>query len=252
MKALTMSMSLCLGLLTTAQLIVRPDTSADKLPDFVLWAWERPENLGFIDPHNVAVAFLAQSIDLSRNNVSVYSRLQTLSVPSGTKLVAVVRLTTNSRETPVFSDRQMETAVENILGVGRVNGVCGIQIDFDATKSERVFYRLLLDTLRSRLPDSVSLSITALASWCISDTWIADLPVDDAVPMLFRLGPDRLQVLRYLQAGKDFTIPLCRHSIGVSTDEPFPMMAHKRRVYAFSPKPWTKESFQSLIKELDR
>ncbi len=244
-------LTLVVGAIFAALLTHHTDTSFDKLPDVVLWAWERPENLSFIDPQKVAVALLAQSIELSGDRVSVYPRLQPLAIPDGTKLIAVARLTTSSRETPILSGQQMETTVENILSTDRVRGVCGIQIDFDAKKSDRTFYRVLLDTLRSRLPDSISLSITALASWCISDTWIADLPVDDAVPMLFRLGPDRLQVLQYLKAGNDFTIPLCRRSIGVSTDEPFPIMAHKRRIYAFSPKPWTKESFQSIMKKIN-
>jgi hypothetical protein len=31
---------------------------------------------------------------------------------------------------------------------------------------------------------------TALASWCEADGWISGLPVAEAVPMLFRMGPD--------------------------------------------------------------
>ena len=50
-----------------------------------------------------------------------------------------------------------------------------IQIDFDATKSERSFYRELITDLRQRLPANVHLSITALASWCMDDDWLSDL-----------------------------------------------------------------------------
>jgi hypothetical protein len=31
------------------------------IPSFVLWAWERPEDLRFINPHDMGVAFLADS-----------------------------------------------------------------------------------------------------------------------------------------------------------------------------------------------
>ena len=47
----------------------------------------------------------------------------------------------------------------------------------------------LLAEVRRRVPVSMPLSITALTSWCESDGWIAGLPVVEAVPMLFRMGP---------------------------------------------------------------
>ncbi|HKX29107.1 MAG TPA: hypothetical protein VJ302_15540, partial [Blastocatellia bacterium] len=36
-------------------------------PRIVLWAWERPENLEFIDPGRIGVAFLARTIRLELN-----------------------------------------------------------------------------------------------------------------------------------------------------------------------------------------
>jgi hypothetical protein len=49
------------------------------------------------------------------------------------------------------------------------SGPVEIQIDFDATRSERGFYRALLNDLRARVPRSTAFSITALASLCIHD-----------------------------------------------------------------------------------
>jgi hypothetical protein len=63
--------------------------------------------------------------------------------------------------------------------MARRPGISGIQVDFDATASERRFYRELVIDLRRLLPDSVPLSITALASWCLDDNWISGLPADE-------------------------------------------------------------------------
>jgi hypothetical protein len=126
-----------------------------------------------------------------------------------------------------------------------------VQIDFDATVSERNFYRSLLETLRRDLPASTRLSITALASWCAGDDWLSDLPIDEAVPMLFRLGVDRRQFHRRLETGQPFESRMCQKSAGVSTDEPVnpPPVA---RLYIFNPKPWSKSSFAAAMEAYQR
>ena len=48
--------------------------------------------------------------------------------------------------------------------------------------------------------------MTALASWCLSDRWISDLPVDEAVPMLFQMGPETPDIKRMLR-GRAAGIP---------------------------------------------
>ena len=72
-------------------------------------------------------------------------------------------------------------------------GIAALQVDFDAKRSERGFYAALLRSLRSQMPPQLPLSIAALASWCSNDDWISGLPIDEAVPMLFRMEPDRRQ-----------------------------------------------------------
>ena len=54
--------------------------------------------------------------------------------------------------------------------------------DFDATRSQRPFYRDLLVDLRSQMPADLPLSITALASWCSFDDWLADFPSTKPFP----------------------------------------------------------------------
>jgi hypothetical protein len=51
-----------------------------KLPQYALWAWERPEDLRFINPQNTAVAFLSNTIHLHSDAVVVRPRLQPPSV----------------------------------------------------------------------------------------------------------------------------------------------------------------------------
>jgi hypothetical protein len=121
-----------------------------------------------------------------------------------------------------------------------------VQIDFDAKVSERDFYRSLLQAVRQQLPASTKLSITALASWCAGDDWQRDLPVDEAVPMLFRLGVDQHQFQRRLETGQTFESRMCQDSAGVSTDEPVTPPTIDR-LYIFNPHPWSKESFKAAM-----
>ena len=75
----------------------------------ILWAWEHPEDLSFIDPKEVSVAFLAKTIYLWGDNVNVRPRMQPLSIPRGTKLIAVARIETRqSKKCPYQSHRRVE------------------------------------------------------------------------------------------------------------------------------------------------
>ena len=47
-----------------------------------------------------------------------------------------------------------------------------LQIDFDARRSQRAFYRALLDQVRARTAPGGFLSITALVSWTGKRSWL--------------------------------------------------------------------------------
>ncbi len=212
-------------------------------PAVILWAWERPEDLTFLDPQKTGVAFLAKTIYLRGDKVVAKPRLQPLKIAPGTKVIAVIRIETDRTEPPTLSALQAQQTAQEI----RNSSVSSqVQIDFDAKVSERNFYRLLLEELRHHLPASTELSITALASWCAGDDWLRDLPVDEAVPMLFRLGVDQHQFQRRLQTGQRFESARCQDSAGVSTDEPVIPPAVDR-LYIFNPQPWSKESFNAAM-----
>ncbi len=222
-------------------------------PQITLWAWEHPEDLRFLNSDKVGVAFLAGSVYLDQQPV-VRPRLQPLRVGEHTRVTAVVRLE-NTKSTPaVFSDEYRHQLADRIVGLSAASQVSALQIDFDATHSQQDFYRSLIKDVRGRLPASMPLSITALSSWCMGDDWLSGLPITDAVPMLFRMGPDRAAILQSLAWGQDFRQPLCRGSVGVSTDEPWPapLLASLlgRHVYVFHPRSWTQESFAAVERRL--
>jgi hypothetical protein len=140
-----------------------------------------------------------------------------------------------------------EGTADALSEVARRQGTRALQVDFDATRSQRAFYAAVLERLRARMPAGMPLSITALLSWCggdPADAWIGGLPVDEAVPMYFRLG-----VRRPLAQDKDgyrVREPLCGGSFGVSTDESWPLITGNRRLYLFAPHPWTEAQLVTI------
>src|SRR5437870_3367055 len=191
----------------------------NQTPRVILWAWERPTDLHFINPQETGVAFLARTIRLRSNEVVVRPRLQPLNLPEGSSLIAVARVESDSVQKPELSEQQRQKLADAIAAMALLPNVSQIQIDFDATKTERKFYRDVILDVRRRVPEK-DLSITALASWCTFDNWISDLPIDEAIPMLFRMGTDGKEILNRLEAGDDFAASPCRQSYGISTDEP--------------------------------
>lgn len=240
--------------------VSRPVTSApipksrltlDSLPETILWAWERPEHLDFIDTNRVGVAYLAKTIQLGEAGLSVRPRLQPLILRQGTRVVAVVRIETQWRRSEALEPSQIEKIANEVADLAKRPGVAAVQVDFDAKASERSFYRQLLSRVRQLLPPTTPLSMTALASWCEGDNWLSDLPVDEVVPMLFRLGVNRDQFASRLQTNEELFAEPCLASTGVSTDEKLPPPKRKR-VYIFSPKPWTPSAVDEALETYKR
>jgi len=214
----------------------------------MLWAWERPEDLRFIDPDRAGVAFLAGTARVGDKGLDFRPRLQPLRVSPQTKLLAVVRIEKSSNA--VLNSIQAARTATAIARAGAQPQILGVQIDFDATQSERAFYRDVLTDLRKQLPPSTPISITALTSWCIGDDWMTGLPIDEAVPMLFRMGSGTNEVVSWMKSGHEFRQLACRDSLGISTDEPWKALPSGRRVYVFSPSPWTERSLAVLRWEM--
>ena len=222
-------------------------TRLNQIPQVVLWAWERPTDLRFIKPAETGVAFLARTIRMRSGEVTVRPRLQPLNLPEAANVIAVARVETDSVKRPDLSIEQRDKLAGAIAEVALLPNVSNIQIDFDATQSERKFYREVIFEVRRRLPESIGLSITALASWCTYDDWLSDLPIDEAVPMLFRMATDGKQIVNRLDSGEDFMASPCLHSYGISTDEPRSNLSRARRLYVFNPDPWTEDSVRAIL-----
>jgi len=231
-----------------------PITVAARLPPLMLWAWERPEDLRALGP-DVGVAFLAQTVKLDGDRIHIRPRMQRLRVDDTTVLVAVTRIEGSALVSPpaLLTD----ALAEAITRTASAPHVAGIQIDFDATASQRALYRAVVERVRARLAPDVVLSITALASWCADDAWLAGLPIDEAVPMLFRMGPFNEPYAMIAQsqrrrAGQAPSRRECGAAIGVSLDEPRAVEPSRRRVYVFNPRPWTARTVADARREAQR
>jgi len=263
MKPYSIRICVAAGLLMLLAAAVRSDIVApysaaaararriERLPPVMLWAWERREDLSFIDPDTIGVAFLAGTVFLYGDSITVRPRFQPLLVPPGTRLVAVIRIqASHTRPARLSAAQRVRTAhaIEHLVR----EGIAALQIDFDATRSERGFYRDLLCDLRRDLPRSLPLSVTAIASWCIYDDWLTTVPIDEAVPMLFRMGADSGRVREYLAGGGGFRAAVARRSLGLAVDEPLGKLPSHRRVYVFSPHAWTRAQEAAALKGLEQ
>ena len=218
----------------------------DSLPRVTLWAWERREDLHLLDTRRFAIAYLDQTLTIGLT-VQRQLRRDTLVFPASTTRIPVVRI--EAPRAAVLDDVNRSEAINAILTSAQEPGIAALQIDFDATRSQRPFYRSLLIDLRHRMPPNLPLSITALASWCSWDSWLHDLPIDEAVPMFFRMEPDHR---RAPADADDFQIrePLCQSSIGVSTTEPWPSRIAGKRIYIFPDNGWKSDLSTALERRL--
>lgn len=257
-RGLALAGALCV-LVLLAPGYAAPVTAATRLPRAMLWAWERPEDLRGLGS-TTGVAFLAQTIHIESDRIRVTPRMQPLRVDPETTLVAVSRIETaagvdratgDRLDSPGARSRAIGEIADAIVRTSALPRVAGVQIDFDATASQREFYRSLLAAVRSRLTRGTAFSITALASWCAADHWLVGLPIDEAVPMLFRTGPFNEPYVGGLGASHGLG-RACRGAVGISLDEPRALDAGGRRVYVFNPKPWTARAVADARREVLR
>jgi hypothetical protein len=229
-----------------------------------LWAWERPEDLRFLanaSAHlrtsarshvrtfalppfrTVRVAFLDRAVRFDDGRMAVHYRHQPLLVSPGTPLISVVRIETRGRAPePSLADSTAALVVQAV----HAPSVSGLQLDFDARRSDRPFYSALLKSVRSSLPREIPLSITALASWCVDDPWIDTRDVDEIVPMLFQMGPDARHVLTRLDEDGRWPVAACNGAAGLATDEPHDHLAPARSIYVFNSRAWTLDDLRAL------
>ncbi len=242
------------GLLVALGLSHAPAPSPDRLglPQLVLWSWDRADDLRFINPADTGVAYLAGSIHLAADGIAVVPRRNPLLLPPRTATLAVIHIALDRARPPALDDATRDRLVAAILALRPAASVA-LQIDFEVAQSQQSFLAATILALRQKLPDT-PLSMTALSSWCLNESWLDTLPVDEVVPMLFRLGPDRLRIAAHFSAGGDFRDARCRGSFGIAADEmrrnafDAPRLAG-RRAYVFAPTAWTANTYATIRKE---
>ena len=230
-----------------------------RLPRVTVWAWERREDLSAVDSANTAVAALDRTIYVEGSIegsvegsvegddvVRSVSQKNALLLPASAGLVRIAVVRVEMRPGIAMTESSANTVAASAAEAARVHGVAALQVDFDATKSQRDWYRMMLERLRTKMPAEMPLSITALASWCSYDRWMSELPVDEAVPMMFRMEPDRAPVAGS-EREMEIREPLCMGSIGVSTREPWPQWISGRRVYLFPDGGWRRDDVVQTI-----
>jgi hypothetical protein len=72
--------------------------------------------------------------------------------------------------------------------------------------------------------------------------------VDEAIPMLFRMGREAAHIRARVRDGDGFPHPACRHGVGVSVDEPW--VTGASRHWVFSPEPWTEAAVRDVLRRL--
>jgi hypothetical protein len=218
-------------------------------PRLVVWAWERPEDLRFLPP-DTEIAVLVASVVLAGDGFTARGRafpLRTERPPSTAVVHVEIPPTARVEWTPLLR-RRLAAAV---LHFARSVPAARVQVDFEVRASERQILLDLLGDVRRGLPRGTPLSMTALASWCDTEDWLQRAPVDEIVPMLFRMQPGGNVLKNTLAEGGDFRNPRCRGALAVSTDAPIARAPRGRRVYLFSPRSWTAEDFRAARRRVE-
>ncbi|MFP2912427.1 DUF3142 domain-containing protein [Pyxidicoccus sp. 3LFB2] len=215
-------------------------------PQVIVWAWERPENVRFLEGHQAGVAFLLATLELTDKGVFEHPRRQPLYLGPGMALKSTVRLEMHQGASLAdFTPERLRGLAERLTDLAlSTSGVTALQLDFDARESEQEAYLTLLQETRRRLPPRMALSITALASWCAPGSWLERAPVDEVVPQLFRMGPDAATYRARFARG----LPLpCKGSVGLALDEWQPVPPGVSTLYLFNPRPWTPDAFAQAL-----
>jgi hypothetical protein len=216
-------------------------------PDLYLWVWQRSEDLAFVDPREAKVALWVATFTFAASGSGVELRRNPTILPGDAEVMAVFRVEVE----PGHEGFVAEMLALEIPALVESLGADEAQIDFDALVSQRDLYRRLIEALREQMPDK-RISITALASWCFGDPWIETLPIDAAVPMYYRMGPDGEQIRQHLLSGRHTPATICRDNAGYSLDEPASPLVAAKRVFVFSPEGWDEETFRETRSWLDQ
>jgi hypothetical protein len=228
-----------------------PAEVAASLPRGVAWIWPNsngPQGTRSDSPPYREAAVLVESLVLRARGVEHGGRTQSLQLPAGVRIVPVVHVEAAPDAPAEFTLSQRNAiiaAVRRHAGVAAA-GAGLLQLDFEAPARQRDAYRALVAAVREALPAGVRLSVTALAHWCTQGDWLDHLPVDEVVPMLYRLGPHADDWRRrFAQQANTNLAQRCRGpALGFATNDPPPaaLLARTIRPYWFDEAAWSNPS----------
>lgn len=217
----------------------------------IVWAWERPEDLRVLPP-GVEVAAQTGFISLSGARVVARGRRFPLLARPEQVTTHLVHVQIDPRAPLAWTPAMRERTVAAILAYGLATPAKRVQVDFEVRASQRSVLLDVLHDVRAGLPQETQLSMTALADWCDTESWVATAPVDEIAPMLFRMGRAGAPLRARLSAGGDFALERCHGALAISTDTPIPRAPGGRRVYLFNPRTWTAAAFETIEREVER
>jgi hypothetical protein len=215
----------------------------------ILWAWERPEDLRFAGP-GAEIAVQTGFVELAGDGLRARGRrfpLKSASPPS----TALVHVQIDHERPLAWTPLLRARTSAAILHYAAAIRVRRVQLDFEVRASERAVLLDVIADVRRGLPSGTLLSMTALASWCDTEGWLERAPVDEIVPMLFRMTVGGEALRKRLAAGGDFRNPRCRTALGIATDSPIVRAPPGRRVYLFNPRSWTEADFERARRDVE-
>ncbi len=219
----------------------------------VIWVWERPENLYFLKERNVTFAYLSGNITKTNEDLVYYPRRQPLRIPDNSNTIAVIRIEDKSDKHEFNNQDLLDISDYIVKSCQEKESNLSCQIDFDAVESQIDFYKKLIVNVREKLPQNIKLSITALVSWCTDETpWFNGLPIDEAVPMFFRLGKEENLYWNKIEQGSLKLDISCQKSIGIATDEPLPnkIYLENKPIYIFNNVYWSPANWAIIKSEI--
>ena len=220
---------------------------AASLAHGVAWIWPGSNGPRGDTASYREAAVLVESLVLRADGVERRGRTQPLRLPPGVRIVPVLHVEAAAEAAATFTPAQRDAIVAAARRHAPLAaaGAGLLQLDFEAPARQREAYRELVTALRQALPADVRLGVTALAHWCTQGDWLDRLPVDEVVPMLYRLGPDAAQWRDRFVRDDAALARRCRGpSFGFATNDPPPqaLLARATRPYWFDESAWSNPS----------
>ena len=189
-------------------------------------------------------AVLQRHILLSGDDILLRPRKRWPALPPSTLVTPVLHVEVSTVNPPVDIEKSRAIIVSAMMDAAARSSSGWVQLDMEAKPSQRVFYRSLVQDIRTALPPQLKLSVTALAWWCRAPAWLDGLAADEVVPMFFRMGKDSAAMRAILEQSPATLHASCRAgSAGFSPQEPFARAINERyaKNYWFDRYAWKRD-----------